>query len=165
MPRSRSSRKTPRPPTPPPAAAARGLWWRVALIALAGVLTYWNSLSGAFILDDQSTIVDNLQIRELWNLAKIVAPESDTAIAGRPLVNLSFAINHAIGGLAVRGYHVGNIAMHIVCALVAFGIVRRTIELPRACPARCGRRGCAIASPPIRPTSRSPSRCCGRSIP
>jgi tetratricopeptide (TPR) repeat protein len=102
---------------------------------LAGVLTYWNSLSGAFILDDQSTIVDNLQIRELGSLGRVLTPESDTAIAGRPLVNLSFAINHAIGGLAVRGYHIGNIAIHIVCALVAFGIVRRTIELARARPA------------------------------
>ena len=115
----------------PPAAAPSGLWWRAALIALAGVLTYWNSLSGAFILDDQSTIVDNLQIRELWNLSKVLVPEPDTAIAGRPLVNLSFAINHAIGGLGVRGYHIGNIAIHIICALVAFGIVRRTIELSR----------------------------------
>ena len=127
MSRSRSSRKTPRTPTTPPAASPRGLWWRAALIALAGILTYWNSLSGAFILDDQSTIVENLQIRELWNPAKIFAPEQDTAIAGRPLVNLSFAINHAVAGLAVRGYHIGNIAIHIVCALVAFGIVRRTI--------------------------------------
>jgi protein O-mannosyl-transferase len=131
VPRSRPSRKSPRTPTPPPAAPSSGLWWRVALIALAGVLTYWNSLSGAFILDDQSTIVENLQIRDMWNLAQILAPEPDTAIAGRPLVNLSFAINHAFGGLAVRGYHIGNIAIHVVCALVAFGIVRRTIELPR----------------------------------
>jgi protein O-mannosyl-transferase len=100
------------------------------LIALAGILTYWNSLAGAFILDDQSTIVENLQIRDLWDLASVFSPESDTAIAGRPLVNLSFAINHAIGGLAVRGYHIGNIAIHIVCALVVFGIVRRTIDLP-----------------------------------
>jgi protein O-mannosyl-transferase len=131
VPRSRSSRKTPRTPLAPPAAAPSGLWWRAALIALAGVLTYWNSLSGAFILDDQSTIVDNPQIRELWSLSKVLVPEPDTAIAGRPLVNLSFAINHAIGGLGLRGYHIGNIAIHITCALVAFGIVRRTIELSR----------------------------------
>ena len=169
MARSRSSRKTPRTPTPPPAAAPSGLWWRAALIALAGVLTYWNSLSGAFILDDQSTIVDNPQIRELWSLAKVLTPEPDTAIAGRPLVNLSFAINHAIGGLGVRGYHIGNIAIHIICALVAFGIVRRTIELPGPAPRQAkllaAASGCARASRSIRPMSPSPSRCCGRSIP
>ena len=79
--RSRSSRKTPRTALPPPPAAATGLWWRAALIALAGVLTYWNSLSGAFILDDQSTIVENLQIRELWNLAKIFAEHREITIS------------------------------------------------------------------------------------
>jgi tetratricopeptide (TPR) repeat protein len=77
------------------------------------------------------TIVDNHQIREWWRLARVLVPESDTPIAGRPLVNLSFAVNYGIGGLSVRGYHVGNIAIHIVCALLAFAVVWRTLEWPR----------------------------------
>ena len=103
----------------------------MAIILIAGVLTHANSLSGAFILDDQATIVDNHQIREWWRLSSVLVPESDTAIAGRPLVNLSFAINYAIGGLNVRGYHVVNIAIHLLCGLLAFAIVWRTLELPR----------------------------------
>ncbi len=98
---------------------------------IAGVLTYANNLSGAFILDDQATIVDNHQIREWWRLASVLVPESDTAVAGRPAVNLSFAINYAVGGLNVRGYHLVNIAIHLLCGLLAFGIVWRTLELPR----------------------------------
>src|SRR5262249_25035110 len=35
------------------------------------------------------------------------------------------------GGLDVRGYHVVNIAIHLICGLLAFGVVRRTLELPR----------------------------------
>ena len=77
------------------------------------------------------TIVDNHQIREWWRLASVLVPESDTPIAGRPMVNLSFAVNYAIGGLSVRGYHVGNIVIHIVCALLAFAVVWRTMEWPR----------------------------------
>jgi protein O-mannosyl-transferase len=121
-------------PSAPLAAAARtppALWWCTAIIVAAGILTYVNSLSGAFILDDQSTIVDNQQIREWWRLSSVLSPESNTAIAGRPVVNLSFAVNYALGGLDVRGYHAGNIAIHIICALLAFGILRRTLELPR----------------------------------
>ena len=60
----------------------------------------------------------------------MLAPERELPTAGRPLVNLSFAINYAVGGLDVRGYHVVNIAIHLVCALLVFGIVRRTLELP-----------------------------------
>jgi tetratricopeptide (TPR) repeat protein len=98
---------------------------------LVGVLAYANSLTGAFVLDDQSTIVDNQQIREWWSPSSVLAPEANTAIAGRPIVNLSFAANYAAGGLDVRGYHVMNIAIHLACALLAFGVVRRTLELPR----------------------------------
>jgi hypothetical protein len=35
--------------------------------------------------------------------------------------------NYALGGLAVPGYHEVNIAVHILCALVVFGVVRRTL--------------------------------------
>ena len=35
-----------------------------------------------------------------------------------------------IGGLDVRGYHVTNIAIHLACALLIFGIVRRTRGAP-----------------------------------
>jgi len=114
-----------------PAPPSRGHWWRIAIVIVAGILTYANSLSGPFILDDQSTIVDNRQIREWWSPSSVLVPESDTAIAGRPIVNLTFAVNYAIGGLDVRGYHAGNIAIHVICALLAFGVIRRTLDLPR----------------------------------
>jgi tetratricopeptide (TPR) repeat protein len=115
---------------------------------VAGVLTYANSLSGAFVLDDQSTIVDNQQIREWWRPSSVLVPESNTAIAGRPIVNLSFAVNYAIGGLEVRGYHVANIALHVLCALLVFGIVRRTLErrgLSEQFGGRAGDVACAVA--------------------
>ena len=94
-------------------------------------MTYANSLSGAFVLDDQSTIVDNQTIREWARPSIVLVPEPSTAIAGRPIVNASFALNYAIHGLDVRGYHVANIAVHLACALLAFGILRRTLGLPR----------------------------------
>ena len=40
------------------------------------------------------------------------------------------AVNYALGGLDVRGYHAWNIAVHILCALIIFGVVRRTLEWP-----------------------------------
>jgi tetratricopeptide (TPR) repeat protein len=94
-------------------------------------VAYANSLSGPFILDDQSTIADNQQIREWWSPSSVLVPEANTAIAGRPIVNLSFGVNYALGGLDVRGYHVVNIGIHLICALLAFGVLRRTLELPR----------------------------------
>ncbi len=102
---------------------------RAIAIAAAIALTYLNGLSGPFVLDDQASIVENESIRGSA-LQSVLAPPANSPVAGRPVVNVSFAINYAIGGLSVRGYHLWNIAMHIACALLTFGIVRRTLELP-----------------------------------
>jgi Flp pilus assembly protein TadD len=105
------------------------------LIVAVGVCTFWNSRSVPFIWDDQTAIVTNKTIQHLWPLSEPLTPPRETPVAGRPLVNLSFAINYAFGGLAETGYHAVNIAIHIGCALLLFGIVRRTLNNPRITPA------------------------------
>jgi len=106
------------------------LWARVALIVCAAVATYANSLSIPFVLDDQASVVQNGDIRDLRNLARVLQPTPDSPTAGRPLVSLSFALNYAAGGLDPVGYHLVNLILHTLCALMAFGLVRRTLELP-----------------------------------
>ncbi|UCE61320.1 MAG: tetratricopeptide repeat protein [Phycisphaerales bacterium] len=100
--------------------------WALALIAV-GAATYANTLSGPFIFDDEKTILGNPDIRHVWPPWPTGDSETQHSAAGRPLIHLSLAINYAIGGLDTRGYHVVNIAVHILCALVLFGIVRRTL--------------------------------------
>ncbi|HSC28489.1 MAG TPA: glycosyltransferase family 39 protein, partial [Vicinamibacterales bacterium] len=126
------------PPVQPPR-----LRWRAVLIVLAGALTYWNSLSGPFVFDDRGSILDNHTIEKLWDPSVFSAPH-ETPVAGRPVVNVSFALNYALGGRDVRGYHAGNVAVHLLCALLVFGIVRRTLQLP-ANQARFGRAGVDMA--------------------
>src|SRR4029453_6918379 len=103
---------------------------RAGLIAVVGAVTYATSLSGPFLFDDDASVVENTTIR---NLRPSVAlhPDRESPTAGRPLVNLTFAINYAIGGLNVAGYHATNIAIHLLCGLVLFGLARRTLDLPR----------------------------------
>lgn len=103
--------------------------WLALAIAAAGALVYWNSLAGPFLFDDENSIVGNPQIRQLWPLSEPLSPPRDTPVAGRPLVNLAFAINYAADGLDVGGYHVVNVAIHILAALALFGVVRRTLIL------------------------------------
>jgi tetratricopeptide (TPR) repeat protein len=101
------------------------------VIVLAGVLTYWNGLTVPFLFDDFAGIVRNPQIRDLSNWGQVFSPPSDTGVAGRPLAHLSFAVNYAFGGLDVRGYHLVNIALHVLCGLLIFGLVRRTLDAVR----------------------------------
>jgi Flp pilus assembly protein TadD len=97
------------------------------MILLAGALTYANSLSGPFVFDDRGTILDNSTIERLWHRSVLAAPH-ETPAAGRPVVNVSFALNYAVGERNVRGYHLGNILSHLLCALLVFAIVRRTLD-------------------------------------
>jgi tetratricopeptide (TPR) repeat protein len=108
----------------------RPLRWQVVVLAAVAAITYANSLSGPFILDDQATIVQNTQIRDLARLGDVLAPAPDSPIAGRPLASASFALNYAIHGLDVRGYHLLNIALHAGCAVLVFLVLRRTLGLP-----------------------------------
>jgi Flp pilus assembly protein TadD len=113
----------------PSRVSVRGWWWHACVIAVASIVTYWNGRHGPFISDDLVSISGSSQIHKLWDIG-VVFPERDTSFAGRPLVNISFAINYALGGLDVRGYHVVNILVHAVCALFVYTLVRRTLQLP-----------------------------------
>ncbi|HUK34480.1 MAG TPA: tetratricopeptide repeat protein, partial [Vicinamibacterales bacterium] len=110
--------------------------WRTAIgagvIVGAGALAYANGLAGPFLLDDRLTVVENAQIRHLWPLSQALFAARETPTAGRPLVNLSFAMNYAAGGLQVHGYHLVNITIHVACALLLFGVVRRVLNGPAA---------------------------------
>lgn len=106
-----------------------------SLLVFAVLIAYSNSLSGPFVFDDFNSIVNNAQIRD-WRLPlEVLSPRKNSAIAGRPLVSMSLALNYAAGGLEVRGYHLWNVGVHVVCVLLVFGIVRRTLELPAVGPA------------------------------
>jgi hypothetical protein len=92
-------------------------------------LTYWNSLSGPFIFDDDLSVMTNTQLHQIRPLSRFFASERETPVASRPVVNLSLALNYAMGELDVRGYHAWNIAVHVLCALILFGIIQRTLRL------------------------------------
>ena len=98
------------------------------LIALAAVAAYANSLACPFVFDDWPAIVDNPTIRHWWTA--LAPPASGAGVCGRPLLNFSFAINYAIGGTRVTGYHVLNLMLHIGAGLILFGAVRRTLLQP-----------------------------------
>ena len=109
-------------------------WWVVpicaALIALAALGAYHNSFGGPFILDDIGSIPGNPTIRNIAAISDLLSPPRDRTVSGRPVVNLSLAVDYALGGTDVRSYHVTNLVIHILAALTLFGLLRRTLLLP-----------------------------------
>jgi tetratricopeptide (TPR) repeat protein len=114
-----------RPLLSPPVRVALGL-------ALLTLLAYLNSFSGLYLFDDSSAINDNPTIRHFSTA--LAPPSNGTPVSGRPLVNLTFALNYAISGLAVWSYHAVNLAIHLLATLALFGLVRRTLLRPSIAP-------------------------------
>ncbi|HXD72605.1 MAG TPA: tetratricopeptide repeat protein [Vicinamibacterales bacterium] len=95
----------------------------LAILAVVAVAIYWNALDAPFVWDDDVAITTNQTIHDL---STSLDPPAETPVAARPVVNLSLALNYGYGMLDTRGYHVVNLAIHIACALLLFGIVKRT---------------------------------------
>jgi len=135
-PRSDTEPESPSREHPKSAPISRPAPGRLLVVGLAavtigaGIAAYANSFSGPFIFDDASSIPDNPHIRRLWPLWQVMSAPPQSTIAGRPLVCLSLALNYALDGLNVRGYHAFNLAIHLLSALLLSGIVRRTLLNP-----------------------------------
>lgn len=124
-----------------------GLDGRLAclIIVAAGLVAYCNSFNGPFIFDDDTSILSNSTIRQLWPLGRVLNPPGNgVTVQGRPIVNLSLAINWAIGQDEVRSYHILNLAIHLAAGLTLFGVLRRTLRQQRLSE-RLGGAGTGIA--------------------
>ncbi len=110
-----------RPLLSPPSRVALGL-------VLLTLLAYCDNFSGVYLFDDASVIPENATIRHFSTA--LFPPTNGTPVSGRPLVNLTFALDYASAGAAVGVYHVTNLLIHLLAALALFSLVRRTLELP-----------------------------------
>ncbi len=101
------------------------------LIVLATAAAFSSSFAGSLVFDDESSISKNPTIRQLWPIwPTLCPPRHGETVTGRPLLNLSLAINFAISGDKVWSYHAANLAIHILAALLLFGVLRQTFLLP-----------------------------------
>ncbi|HWA28792.1 MAG TPA: tetratricopeptide repeat protein [Lacunisphaera sp.] len=121
--------------SPPAAEYSRSTSWiAAALLALLGLVAYHNSFRVPFLFDDYPAIVNNPGLRPPYSAAALLWPrvEGGATVVGRPVANVSFAINYLAGGLRVEGYHYVNLGLHIAAGCLLFGIVRRLHREPKA---------------------------------
>jgi tetratricopeptide (TPR) repeat protein len=103
-------------------------------LAAATMAAFSNSFSGAFVFDDVQSILENPSIRDATHLESVLKPPAGggLTVSGRPVLNLTLALNRAISGPATWSYHAVNLAIHVAAALALFGVVRRTLRSGRA---------------------------------
>ncbi len=105
------------------------IWWRdIFLIAVLGIIAYSNSFHVPFVFDDASSIVDNNVVHDVGNFLFNSAGYSYNP--NRFIGYLTFALNYTWGGFDVTGYHIVNLAIHIINALLVYGLVVLTFKTP-----------------------------------
>ena len=120
---------------PPPRHAATSFQVAGILLLIAAVFAAWaNSFAGPFVFDDLPSLLDNPSIHQLST--GLFPPGGGLTVSGRPVLNLTFALNYALSREAVGSYHAVNLGIHLLAALTLFGLIRRTLRLPALAP-RC----------------------------
>lgn len=107
--------------------------WQVPLALCAWVvLLYAGSLDNSFHYDDTHSLVDNPSVRSLTNLGRFFVDPSafsaspDTRMY-RPLLLVTYAVNHALGGYDAFGYHLLNVLLHAINACLVWWVGRRVL--------------------------------------
>jgi tetratricopeptide (TPR) repeat protein len=119
-------------PDPPKAAEPWPRSWVAGVFLVAVIFAvYANALRAPFLFDDSGAVLENATIRKLTSSAVLNPPNDGSTTTGRPIVNLSFAINYAVSKENTWSYHALNVAIHALAALVLLGLVRRLLAEPR----------------------------------
>jgi len=108
-------------------------WVHLCLIVIVGLIVYARTLQVPFVLDDFESIAHNPLITSFAYFADLGSGKMFFGHAGfvsRWFGYLSFALNYRIHGLDLAGYHVANIAIHLMASLSVYWIVRLTFRTP-----------------------------------
>ena len=109
-------------------------WWVAGLILLGllTVLVFIPGLSDEFTWDDNGLIRTNENIQRperyrealtthFWNVSENATESNETySHLYRPLVTLAYIVQYRLFGLHAVGYRVVNLALHVLCCMLAF---------------------------------------------
>jgi tetratricopeptide (TPR) repeat protein len=126
----------------PGTSSASARRWTVALVVLAAVVPFAGTIRHGFAFDDVTEVVRNEQIRSLENLPRFFTQGAWEGAGERnpiyrPLTSVSYAINHALGGLHPVGFHLVNVLLHAGGSLLVLALALR-LGLPLAGAAFAG---------------------------
>jgi tetratricopeptide (TPR) repeat protein len=99
----------------------------ILIIVVLGILIYSNTLDVPFAFDDTGSIIYNSIIRDVRH---IIDPQN--IYSSRLVGQLTFALNYKMHGLNVAGYHIFNLFIHILNALLVYWLLMLTFRTPYA---------------------------------
>lgn len=105
----------------------------ILLILLLGLLVYSNTFYVPFQWDEEKSIIKNPFLKDFshfFNLSKAQGHELYESLKTRYIGYLTFALNYKINGFNVLGYHIVNITIHLLNALLVYLLVILTFKTP-----------------------------------
>lgn len=109
---------------------------QILLISALAVIAFLNSLDNGFVYDDVFTITNNYFIRDWGNFSALFSNDyfnSSGEVTYRPVVTLSYFIDYSIWNLNPLGFHLTNILLHGICAILVYillSIIVRNSTVP-----------------------------------
>ncbi len=97
----------------------------IIIISCLGAVVYSNTFHCSFHLDDFSYIVNNFAIKNIHNLQNIW-----NWWPCRFITFFTFALNYHFDHLNVFSYHLFNLAVHLVSAILVWWLVNLTLSTP-----------------------------------
>lgn len=99
-------------------------------MALAATAPLAGTIGHGFAFDDVSEVVRNVDIRSLANLPRFFAGGAWEGAGERnpiyrPLTSVTYALNHAAGGLQPAGFHLVNLLLHAAVSLILLALALR----------------------------------------
>lgn len=107
--------------------SSKGVLGHCLLIVFVCLAIYSNTFYANFTFDD----VDNINLNNAISNFSSSNGYDFFLHSRRGVGYLSFLMNYRLGGLDVFGYHVFNVAIHLINALLVYGIVLATANLYR----------------------------------
>ncbi len=102
----------------------------VVLMPLLVAILYHPAFHAPPIFDDGPAITQNATIRHLDRLGQVLSPPRENPMSGRPVTNLSLAIDYAIFGIDPWGMRLTNMVIHVLCGWLLMSLVARSLAWP-----------------------------------
>lgn len=106
----------------------------VPVIALLGLVCYFNALHNGFVWDDKSLVLDNQYIKDFSHIPDIFTKnlyqgtEGEQSNFYRPLQNILLLFSYQFWKTNSFGYHLLNVLLHIVNAILVYVVVSRLFK-------------------------------------
>ena len=104
------------------------LSWPELLLLGVTVVVYLNSFDNTFVWDDVVLIENNPLVKDWRHLPALfisdILPGPAAGTYYRPLQMLSYGLDYQLWGLDPFGFHLTNLALHALCAVLFYRLAR-----------------------------------------